>query len=93
MSVCYRLELDKDNKVESIILAYRGMAETTKRWIKTEQFLIGKKWIRDIVEQAMEYIDQDFNPISDFRGSAEFRRVVARNLLMKFYSEIEKGAK
>jgi xanthine dehydrogenase iron-sulfur cluster and FAD-binding subunit A len=35
----------------------------------------------------MPLVDKDFTPISDARGSAEFRRIAARNLLMKFWSE------
>jgi xanthine dehydrogenase iron-sulfur cluster and FAD-binding subunit A len=86
VSAGFRLELDR-NKVKSITLAYGGMAELTKRATKTEQFLIGKEWKREIIEQAMQYIDNDFTPITDVRGSADFRNIAARNLLMKFWSE------
>ena len=86
VSAGFRLELDR-NKVKSITLAYGGMAELTKRATKTEQFLIGKEWKREIIEQAMQYIDNDFTPITDVRGSADFRNIAARNLLMKFYNE------
>ncbi len=82
----FRLELD-ENKIISIILAYGGMADITKRATLTERFLIENTWCRDVVEQAMQYIDQDFSPISDVRGSAEYRRVAAKNLLLKFYNE------
>lgn len=87
LSAGFRLELE-GNKIKSIMLAYGGMAEVTKRAAKTEQFLIGKEWKREVVEEAMGYIDQDFTPISDVRGSAEFRSIAAKNLLMKFYSEL-----
>jgi xanthine dehydrogenase iron-sulfur cluster and FAD-binding subunit A len=39
------------------------------------------------VEEAQEFVDRDFSPISDVRGSAEFRRIAARNLLLKFWTE------
>lgn len=90
LSAGFRLELDR-KKVKSITLAYGGMAEITKRAVKTEQFLIGKEWKQDVVEQAMQYIDQDFTPISDVRGSAEFRKIAARNLLMKFWIDAING--
>ncbi|MDI6766926.1 MAG: xanthine dehydrogenase small subunit [Bacteroidota bacterium] len=86
LSAGFRLELDK-NKVKLITLAYGGMAEITKRATKTEQFLIGKDWKRNVVEEAIQYINKDFNPISDVRGSAEFRKIAAKNLLFKFYIE------
>ena len=90
LSAGLRLELDR-NKIKSITLAYGGMAELTKRATKTEQFLIGKEWNREIIEQAMQYIDNDFTPITDIRGSAEFRNIAARNLLLKFYNEAREG--
>lgn len=83
----FRLDQDGRGNVESIVLAYGGMAETTKRAKSTERFLLGKKWNRETVEQAMPLIDRDFTPINDVRGSAEFRKVVARNLLLKFWME------
>jgi xanthine dehydrogenase small subunit len=89
----FRLQLNRRNHVvESIRLAYGGMADRVKRARTAEQFLIGKKWERDTVEQTMPLIDQEFTPISDARGSAEFRSVAARNLLLKFWSETDHSA-
>ena len=86
----FRLELSTTNGVALITLAYGGMAERTRRAVTCEQFLLGKTWERETIEQAMPLIDADFTPISDARGSAEFRRVAARNLLLKFWSETAK---
>ncbi len=83
----FRLELNDGKTVENIKLAYGGMAERIKRATAAEQFLNGKRWERETVEQAMALLDRDFVPISDARGSAEFRTVVAKNLLLKFWSE------
>ncbi|MFA5403461.1 MAG: hypothetical protein WC358_00835 [Ignavibacteria bacterium] len=47
----------------------------------------GKEWNRENVESAMKVLYMEFKPISDARASAEFRRVAAKNLLMKFYLE------
>jgi xanthine dehydrogenase small subunit len=69
------------------VLAYGGMAERTKRAAVTEEFLTGKPWTRETVEQAMPLIAKDFTPISDARASAEYRIAVAKNLLMKFLTE------
>jgi xanthine dehydrogenase small subunit len=63
------------------------MAEMVKRAKIAEDFLIGKKWDRETVEQAMILIDKDFTPISDARAGAEMRKVSARNLLLKFWNE------
>jgi xanthine dehydrogenase small subunit len=87
VSAAFRLELDEKGIVSNITLAYGGMAEFTKRSPTTESYLKGKRWDRRHVEEAQRLVDADFNPISDVRGSAEFRRIAARNLLLKFWSE------
>lgn len=83
----FRLERNTQNEVTAIKLVYGGMAAITKRAQKTESFLIGKKWTRPQIEEAMTQIDKDFTPISDVRGSVEMRRIAAKNLLLKFWSE------
>lgn len=87
----FRLELDSRGCVQDILLAYGGMAERTRRAATVEQFLVGKKWERKIVEQAMPLIDKDFTPIADARAGVEMRRVAAKNLLMKFWNETAKN--
>ncbi|MCX6246030.1 MAG: xanthine dehydrogenase small subunit [Bacteroidetes bacterium] len=82
----FRLNL-KDGVVTEIVIAYGGMAAMTKRAMKTEQFLTGKEWSREIVVLAMEILAGEFSPISDARAEAEFRKTVSANLLLKFYLE------
>ena len=87
VSGAFRLDLDAKGIVNDIILTYGGMAAQTKRSVAAEAFLKGKPWDRRHVEEAQRFVDTDFNPISDVRGSAEFRRIAARNLLLKFWSD------
>lgn len=86
VSAGFHLKLD-GTTVREAVLAYGGMADRTKRAASAETFLKGKKWTRETVSGAMNLIDGDFKPISDVRGSAEFRRAAARNLLLKFFLE------
>ena len=87
VSAGFRLELNNGNQVNKIILSYGGMADRIKRASFAEQFLIGRPWNRETVNQAMPLIEQDFSPISDARGSAEFRTIAAKNLLLKFWAD------
>ncbi len=73
--------------VAEIVLAFGGMAAMTKRALKTEKYLEGKKWTRETVQEAMNLLAGEFIPISDARAGAEFRKTVAANLLLKFYLE------
>lgn len=82
----FKLKLNK-NIVENISLYYGGMAATTKDSTQASGFLIGKEWNRENIEKAIEFIQQDFIPISDARAFADARKIMAGNLLMKFWSE------
>ncbi|MCF8379562.1 MAG: xanthine dehydrogenase small subunit [Bacteroidales bacterium] len=76
-----------NKKVEDICLVYGGMAEMPKRALKAESFLKGKPWNETSVKQAMEILREEFTPLSDARSGIEFRKLAAKNLLLKFYSE------
>jgi len=86
LSVAFRLVL-KDSLIAEILIVYGGMAEKTKQAKKAEAFLIGKKWCRETIEEAAEVIYNEFTPLNDARSGAEFRRIAAKNLLIKFWSE------
>ncbi|MHB8260712.1 MAG: xanthine dehydrogenase small subunit [Bacteroidia bacterium] len=86
VSAGFSITIEK-NKINDITLSYGGMAAVTKRANNAEAFLLGNEWTRNNVEQAMDLIDAEFKPISDARSGAEFRSIVAKNLLLKFWHE------
>jgi xanthine dehydrogenase small subunit len=61
------------------------MAPTTKRAVQAEAHLRGRRLDLDAVNAAAEALARDFQPISDWRGSAEYRMRAAQNLLMRLY--------
>ena len=73
--------------VEDARIAFGGMAATPKRARAVEKSLIGQPWTAVTVFQAQDSFAKDFTPISDMRASAEYRAVVARNLLMRVFRE------
>ena len=76
-----------DGKVSSARIAYGGMAATPKRATRTEERLKGQRWSEEAIRDAQKSLDEDFSPISDMRASAEYRALVAKNILMKVYLE------
>lgn len=85
LSLAARLKLSSGNRIDEIILAFGGMAETVKRAEKAENFLLGKLWSQANVETAMAFIKQDFTPLSDARSGKEYRCAVSKNLLLKLF--------
>lgn len=76
--------------IQDICLAFGGMAEIPKRASKTEAFLKNKEWSFENIAKATKILYKEFSPISDARSGAEFRKLAAKNLLIKFYEETKK---
>ena len=68
-------------------IAYGGMAATPKRAANAEGALIGNSVTKASFEKAAAALSEDFKPLSDWRGSAEYRMLSAQNLLRRFYLE------
>ncbi|HYC88234.1 MAG TPA: FAD binding domain-containing protein [Thermoanaerobaculia bacterium] len=74
-----------DGRIDSMRLAYGGVGPVVLRLKKTEEFLEGKPVTKDTFAEAGEIAREEIAPISDVRGSREFRLQLAENILTKFY--------
>ena len=74
-----------DGRVDSIRIAYGGVAPVVLRLSKTEDFLAGKAVNLDTFAEAGEIARNEIAPIADVRGSREFRLQLAENVLQRFY--------
>ncbi|GGB34725.1 xanthine dehydrogenase small subunit [Oceanisphaera marina] len=68
-------------------IAFGGMAAVPKRAAACERELLNKPWNQATVKAAMKALSGDFEPLSDFRASKEYRSKTATNLLYKFFIE------
>ena len=91
-TVCgaFRLKV-KDDLVENAVIAFGGMAATPKRASNVEAKLKGQPWSEQTITTAMASFGDDFSPLSDWRGSSDYRALVAKNLLKRFYLETDTG--
>jgi len=83
---CVRIEA---GRVVKAVIAFGGMAAIPKRARAVESALIDQAWSRATVECAMNAFEQDFSPLTDWRASSEYRMLVSRNLLLRFWAETE----
>ncbi|WP_347139329.1 xanthine dehydrogenase small subunit [Paracoccus sp. SSK6] len=68
-------------------IAFGGMAGIPKRAAGAEAALKGQPFARDTFEAAARAVVDDFQPLSDWRASADYRRTVAANLFRRFWLE------
>ncbi|WP_162652760.1 xanthine dehydrogenase small subunit [Lentilitoribacter sp. Alg239-R112] len=69
-------------------IAFGGMAATPKRATNVEKKLIGKSWSMDTISTSMVFFEEDYAPLSDWRASSDYRMLVAKNLLLRFFKEM-----
>jgi xanthine dehydrogenase small subunit len=74
--------------IEDLRLAFGGVGPMVIRMLRTEALLRGKPPTIELFEQAGEVARDEVTPISDVRGSAEYRRTLAGNILLKFWHEV-----
>lgn len=83
----FYLMLDSEGHVAEIRIAFGGMAATPKRAHAVEAALLGQPWGWQTVAQASLAFDEDYQPLTDWRASAEYRSLTAKNLLTRFFLE------
>ena len=91
-SVCASFNLAIVNKkIKSIKIAYGGMAAIPKRAIYCEKVLLNSNFSENIILKAQKSLEKDFQPINDMRASKDYRMEIAKNLLIKCFSEIKQN--
>jgi xanthine dehydrogenase small subunit len=65
------------------------MAGIPGRARRCEAALIGQPWSEAAIEAAAQAIAEDYQPLSDLRGSAEYRLAAAANLVRALWLEPE----
>ncbi|WP_439616080.1 xanthine dehydrogenase small subunit [Shinella sp.] len=83
----FRITLSPDGTVTDARLCFGGMAGTPKRASNVEAALIGKPWTEATINDARSAFDADYKPLTDWRATADYRMMAAKNLLTRFYLE------
>jgi xanthine dehydrogenase small subunit len=87
-AVCLGIHLTvADGVVRHASIGVGGVAATPVRARQTEQCLVGQPWTADTVMAAMATLRGEFQPLSDMRASAHYRRTLLGNLLQRFWLE------
>ena len=81
------MELDPAGRVRRARFVYGGVAATPLRITEAEDVLSGQVWNEAAVARVQRAIDRSLTPLSDARGSKEYRLEVAKSLVEKFYWE------
>lgn len=86
-SIAVNLEV-KQNKIIQIRIAMGSVAPTPIKLTVTEEFLKDKVINDKLVEEAMDRVREEVEPISDIRASAEYRRYVSGILFKRAFKKL-----
>lgn len=75
--------------IKQIRVVMGGMAATIMRLGEVESFLTGKPFKLETFKQAGKMAASSLAPLTDVRGSREYRLKLAENIFAKLYHEIE----
>ena len=76
-----------DGRIGAARVAFGGMAGIPARAPHCEAALSDRSWSMDTLEAAARALREDFTPLDDLRGSAQYRLDAAGNALRRLWHE------
>lgn len=73
--------------MQSFRIAIGGVGPTVIRQIEVENYLSGREFQWTYFETAADILEKHITPITDVRATADYRKMVSKNLLKKVYLE------
>jgi xanthine dehydrogenase iron-sulfur cluster and FAD-binding subunit A len=89
VAAAYALQRDDAGSVTHVRLAYGGVAATPVRAWECERFLLGRRLDDATVADCVTRLENEFTPLDDVRGSADYRRALCGQLFARFVAELD----
>ncbi len=74
--------------IENVHLAVGGVAPIPKYLHKTAAFLLHKEITIEVLREANLVMQEEISPISDVRGSSDYKRLLARQLFFAHFTKL-----
>jgi len=88
VAAAFTIDLDAKQQILHARLAYGGVAATPIRALSVEEMLVGQPWTLETVRSVKPALHDVFKPLSDLRGSADYRKRLVANLFEKFFVDM-----
>jgi xanthine dehydrogenase small subunit len=87
VAVAIGMDVDAGGVVRRARFAFGGVGATPMRLVDAERSVEGSAWNENAVERVQEIIGRTLAPMSDHRGSRDYRLQVCQSLIQKFWWE------
>ena len=77
-----KMQISDEGVVEAMSLTVGGVAAVPLFLKETSEFLVGKVLTSEVVRDAIDLAMKEVSPISDVRGSADYKRLLARQFII-----------
>ncbi len=84
-----QVQMNDDGSILDIHLAAGGVAPYPKYLSQTAAFLKGKKITAEVLKEAVAIMNTEIAPISDARGTKEYKQLLLRQLFLAHFSNRE----
>ncbi len=78
------MDLDGQGRIRRARFAFGGVAATPIRVTEAEHAVADQPWDEDAVRRVQRIFDRVLTPLSDHRGSKEYRLEVSKSLVEKY---------
>jgi xanthine dehydrogenase small subunit len=82
------VDLDSAGRVRHARFAFGGVAATPVRLTAAEEALLSRRWDDEGIALVQAIIDDSLHPLTDHRGSREYRLEVTKSLIEKYRWEL-----
>lgn len=82
------LKLNDDDVIEDCRISAGGVSAVPKYLTKTSDYLKGKKITNGTIIKANQIIQEEISPISDVRGTEEYKRLLLRQLFFAHFIKL-----
>lgn len=76
------------NRIKNIFISAGGVAPVPKLLKETNQYLIGNDISIDTIDSALAVMQNEISPISDVRGSAEYKKILLGQLVKAHFLKL-----
>jgi xanthine dehydrogenase small subunit len=87
VAVAIAMDWDSGQRVRRARFAFGGVTETPLRMAEAEDAITGQLWNEVAVQRVQQILDRTITPITDARGSREYRLQVSKSLVEQFWWE------